>query len=127
LVRLVISTGLPDVVPRVVHVVPLSVEERTTYDVIAVPFAAGAVHDNVAFVSPRVAVTFVGVPGTAAGVTVLAAAVAAPVPIALIAATRKWYACPFVSDETVADVAVLVSAEANGDDHATPSVEDSTS
>jgi hypothetical protein len=43
-----------------------------------------------------------------AGVTLLLAAVYAPVPTLLIAATRKTYAVPFVSPVTVALVAVDV-------------------
>ena len=61
---------------------------------------------------PAVAVTAVGAPGTVAGVTLLEAADAGPVPIALVAVTVKVYAVPFVRPVTVigldAPVAVML-------------------
>ena len=64
--------------------------EVTVYNVIALPpFDAGAVKLTVACALPGVAVPIVGAPGTvvAAGVTLLEAADAAPVPIAFVAFT----------------------------------------
>ena len=53
------------------------------------PLEAGAVKDTVACAFPAVAETPVGAPGTVAGVTELEAALAAPVPAALVALTVK--------------------------------------
>jgi hypothetical protein len=72
----------------------------TVYEVIALPFDAGAVHDTVAWPLPGVAVTLVGAPGAAAGVTALDAADAGPFPIAFVAVTVNVYAVPFVSPVT---------------------------
>ena len=55
----------------------------------APPLLAGAVQVTVAEALPKVAVPMVGAPGTVAGVTALDWAEAAPVPMALIAATVK--------------------------------------
>lgn len=51
------------------------------------PLLAGAVHDTDAWLSPAVADTAVGTPGTANGVTALDAAEAAPVPTEFVAVT----------------------------------------
>jgi hypothetical protein len=69
---------------------------------------AGAVHATVALVSPAVAETPDGVPGTVAGVTAADAGEYMPVPAELIAATRKTYDVPLVRPVTVCVVAVLV-------------------
>jgi hypothetical protein len=62
--------------------------EVTVYEVIALPpFEAGGVKLTVAWALPAVAVPIVGAPGTVAGVTLLEAADAGPVPIALVAFT----------------------------------------
>jgi len=50
---------------------------------------AGAVKLTVALLFPAVAVPIVGAPGTVAGVTLLEAADAAPVPTPLVAVTVK--------------------------------------
>ena len=50
---------------------------------------------------PPVAVPMVGAPGTVAGVTLLDAPDAAPVPTAFVAVTVKVYAVPLVSPVTV--------------------------
>jgi hypothetical protein len=66
--------------------------EVAVYDVIVEPpLEAGAVNDTDACASPALAVPIVGVPGTvaAAGVTELDGALAAPVPMALVAVTVK--------------------------------------
>jgi hypothetical protein len=64
--------------------------EVTVYEVIALPpFEAGAVKLTVAWALPAVAVPIVGAPGTVAGVTLLEAADAGPVPIAFVALTVK--------------------------------------
>jgi hypothetical protein len=65
------------------------------YLVITLPPLAGAVQESATVVLPDIACTPVGAPGGAAGVTELEVA-EAPVPIALIAATRKVYATPLV-------------------------------
>ena len=85
----------------------------TVYDVIALPpFEAGGVKLTVACALPAVAVPIVGAPGTVAGVTLLEAADAGPVPIALVAVTVKVYTVPFVRPVTVigldAPVAVIL-------------------
>src|SRR5918912_1152678 len=72
------------------------------------PFDAGAVHEIVADASPAVAVTAVGAPGTVAGVTLLEASEAGPVPTAFVAVTVNVYAVPFVSPVTVAVVGTSV-------------------
>jgi len=61
---------------------------------------AGAVKLIVALPFPAVAVPIVGAPGTVAGVTLLEAADAAPVPTPLVAVTVKVYAVPLVSPFT---------------------------
>ena len=53
------------------------------------PVEAGAVQVTVAWALPRRAATLVGAPGTVAGVTAALAALAGPVPTALVAATLK--------------------------------------
>jgi hypothetical protein len=76
--------------------------EVTVYEVIALPpFEAGGVKLTVACALPAVAVPIVGAPGTVAGVTLLDAADAGPVPIALVAVTVKVYVVPFVKPVTV--------------------------
>jgi hypothetical protein len=49
------------------------------------PFDAGGVHDTVARAEPGVAVTFLGGPGTALGVTAFDSTEAGPSPAALVA------------------------------------------
>jgi hypothetical protein len=97
----VVAGGLPVTVVTGCAVVPMY--GVTVYDVIALPpFDAGAVHDTVAWPEPPVAVTFVGAPGAAPGVTGLDAAEAGLVPTEFVAFTVKVYAVPFVSPVTVA-------------------------
>jgi hypothetical protein len=62
---------------------------------------AGAVKLTVAVPFPTVAVPIVGAPGTVAGVTLLEAADAAPVPTPLVAVTVKVYGVPLVNPLTV--------------------------
>jgi len=57
--------------------------------VIVDPLEGGAVHDTPAELSPAVALTPVGAPGTAAGVTAVEADDAGPVPTPLVAVTVK--------------------------------------
>jgi hypothetical protein len=60
----------------------------TVYPVMALPpFEAGAVKLTVVCALPAVAVTFVGAPGTAAGLTWFEGLDAAPVPTELVAVT----------------------------------------
>jgi hypothetical protein len=73
------------------------------------PVFAGAVHETVAEVTPAVATTFVGTPGTtfvggvcAVGVTALEGAESGPAPALLVAWTSKVYVVPLVSPFTVA-------------------------
>ena len=72
---------------------------------IALPPLAGADHVTAAAPTPATAVGAAGAPGTVAGVTALDAAEAGPVPTALVAATVKVYAVPFVNPDTVVEVA----------------------
>ena len=58
---------------------------------------AGAVKLTVALAFPAVAVPMAGAPGTVAGVTLLEAAEAVPVPMLLVAVTVKVYGVPLVS------------------------------
>jgi hypothetical protein len=91
-------------------------DDVTVYEVIALPFAAGAVKVTVAAALPRTALTAVGAPGTAAGVTATEAADAELVPAALVAVTVKVYAVPLVKPVTVIGLAVPVPVIAPGDD-----------
>jgi len=77
--------GLPVIVVAVCAVVPMN--GVMVYEEIALPLLAGAAHETVAVVLPAVAVTPVGAPGTAAGVTEFDAADALLVPTALVAVT----------------------------------------
>ena len=61
--------------------------EVTVYDVIGMQPDAGAVKLTVAWALPASAVTFVGAPGTVAGVTLLERPENGPDPIALVALT----------------------------------------
>ena len=82
---------------------------------IALPPLAGADHVTVAEPLPATAVGAAGAAGTAAGVTALEAGDASPVPTALVAATVKVYAVPFVKPDTVVLVAGgLYRATGNG-------------
>jgi hypothetical protein len=100
----VVAGGLPVTVVTGWAVVPMY--GVTVYDVIGLPpLEAGAVHDTVACPAPAVAVTPVGAPGAAAGVTALDAADAGPVPAEFVAVTVNVYAVPFVSPVTLAVVA----------------------
>jgi hypothetical protein len=67
-----------------------------------------AVQLTVALVSPRTAVTLVGVVGIAAGVTGAVAVEAAEVPRPFVAVTVNVYAVPLVRPETVHVTAVVV-------------------
>jgi len=80
------------------------------------PFDAGAVKDIVACALPAMAVPIVGEPGVVAGVTLLDAAEAVPVPRVLVAFTVKVYAVPFVSPVTVIGLAVPVLVTPPGED-----------
>src|SRR5688572_9238134 len=94
-------------------------DEVAVYAVIAAPpLEAGAVKATVACALPPVAVPMVGAPGTVAGVTLLDAADAAPVPIAFVAVTVKVYAVPLARPVTVIEVhgAVQVPVNAPGED-----------
>jgi hypothetical protein len=64
------------------------------------PFEAGATHDTEAWVSPGVALTLVGAPGSPAGVTAVDGVDAGPVPAALVAVTMNVYGVPSVSPVT---------------------------
>jgi hypothetical protein len=74
------------------------------YEVTAAPPSLdGGVNAMVAAPLPGVAVPMTGAPGTVAGVTLLEAADAAPVPRALVAVTLNVYAVPFVRPLTTID------------------------
>jgi hypothetical protein len=68
----------------------------------------GAVHVSATCASPAVPATFVGAPGVETGVNALDGVEYVPVPIALMAATRKKYVVPFVSPVAVHAVVVEV-------------------
>jgi hypothetical protein len=72
------------------------------------PLLAGAAHDTTAWAFPGVAVTAVGAPGTARGVTAALATEAGEVPAALVAVTLNVYAVPLVRPVTAAVVAMTV-------------------
>jgi hypothetical protein len=61
---------------------------------------------------PAVALTAVGAPGVADGVTLFEAAEGAPVPMKLVAATVNVYAVPLVRPVTVAVVVVPLAVVA---------------
>jgi len=95
------------VAPVVVTLCPS--EEVTVYPVISEPpLSVGAVHDTSAVVLPAVAVTAVGVPGTAAGVFASEASDVAELPAAFVATAVKVYAVPLSSPVKVALVAPVV-------------------
>ena len=95
------------------EVAPLPVNppglEVTVYDVMVLPpLLPGAVKVTLACALPPVAVPMVGAPGTVAGVTLLDAADAAPVPALLVAVTVKVYAVPLLRPlTTTGEVAPL--------------------
>ena len=90
--------------------VALPGDAATFYDVIAPPpVEAGAVHVTVACPLPAVAVTPVGAPGGADGVTAADAADAGPVPVELAAVTVNVYEVPLASPVMVAEVAVAAA------------------
>jgi hypothetical protein len=94
-------------------------DDVAVYDVTAAPpLLAGAVNVTVACVLPPVAVPIAGAPGTVAGVTLLEAADAAPVPTAFVAVTVNVYAVPFARPATTIDVhgAVQLAVSALGDE-----------
>jgi hypothetical protein len=93
--------------------VALPGDEATLYEVIAPPpVAAGAVQVTVTCPLPAVAVTPVGAPGGADGVTAVDAADAGPVPVELAAVTVNVYEVPLASPVTVAEVAVAAALTA---------------
>ena len=65
------------------------------------PLLAGAVKLTVTWPLPAIAVPTVGAPGMVAGVTLLDAVDAAPVPFALVALTVKVNALPLARPVTV--------------------------
>ena len=91
LVKPLTTTG--DIAPVPVAPPGLAV---TVYEVMALPPVPGAVKVTEACALPAVAVPMVGAPGTVAGVTLLDAADAAPVPTLFVAVTVKVYAVPLV-------------------------------
>jgi len=77
----------------------------TVYELMALPpLDDGGVHETVAWALPEVAVTLVGGPATAAGVTALDGVEAGPGPTALAAVTVNVYDVPLVRPATVAVV-----------------------
>jgi hypothetical protein len=77
-------------------------DDVAVYDVmVEPPLLAGGVKVTVACALPAVAVPIVGAPGTVAGVTLLEAEEAGPVPTAFVAVTVNVYAVPLVSPVTV--------------------------
>ncbi len=87
MVRPLTTTLVAD--PGAVAVIPPG-DEVAVYPVIGLPpLSPGAVQLTVADALPRTAVTFVGAPGTVAGVTELEGAEGGPVPTVLAAVTVK--------------------------------------
>jgi len=80
------------------------------------PFDAGAVKDIVVCALPAVAVPIVGAPGVVAGITLLDAAEAVPVPVALVAVTENVYAVPLVRPVTVIGLTVPVAVTLPGEE-----------
>ena len=80
------------------------------------PFEAGAVQDTAALAAPAVALTIVGAPGVAIGVTDPDAVDAEPVPAALVAVTVKVYAVPLVRPDTVQGEAAAAQVRLPGED-----------
>ena len=80
------------------------------------PFDVGAVKDIVACALPAEAVPIVGEPGVVAGVTLLEAAEAAPVPVALVAVTENVYAVPLVRPVRVIGLAEPVVVTLPGEE-----------
>jgi hypothetical protein len=86
----------------VAHVTVCPPDDVAVYDVmVEPPLLAGGVKVTVACALPAVAVPIVGAPGTVAGVTLLEAEEAGPVPTAFVAVTVNVYAVPLVSPVTV--------------------------
>jgi hypothetical protein len=101
--------------PVVVHVLPPG-EDVTVYPVIGVPpFAAGASHETITFVSPETPVTPVGAPGTTSGVTGFDATTGES-PAAFVAFTEKVYDVPLVRPEHAAVRPVTTHDPPAGDD-----------
>ena len=75
---------------------------------------AGAVNLTAALAFPAVAAPIAGAPGTVAGVTLLEAADAAPVPNPLVAVTVNVYGVPFVSPITVKGLLAPVAVNPPG-------------
>ena len=74
----------------------------------------GAVNVTDALAFPNVAVPIVGAPGTIAGVTLLDAPEADPVPTPFVAVTVNVYGVPLLSPLTVMGLAELVPVKLPG-------------
>jgi hypothetical protein len=86
----------------VAHVPVCPPEDVAVYErIVAPPLLPGGVKLTVACALPAVALPIVGASGTVAGVTLLEAADAGPVPIAFVAVTVNVYAVPFARPVTV--------------------------
>ena len=78
------------------------------------PLPTGAPKLTVALLFPAVAVPMAGAPGTVAGMTLLEAADAIPVPTPLVAVTAKVYGVPLVNPLTVRGLAAPVAVNPPG-------------
>jgi hypothetical protein len=91
-------------------------EAVTVYPVMAAPpVLDGAVKLTDTWPSPRTPLTLVGAPGTVAGVTAEDAALAGPVPTALVAVAVNVYAVPLLSPVTTSGLLDPVAAAPPGD------------
>jgi hypothetical protein len=75
----------------------------------AEPLLDGCVYVIVAKVSPPIALTIDGMPGTPAGVTGVLVADGELVPTSLLAVTEKVYGVPFKRLVKIVDVALVVA------------------
>ena len=84
---------------------PASSYACAVYEVIAAPFDAGAVHETVTFPVPERTVNPVGALGTPAGVKESDSADSLESPTPLVVVAVNVYEDPFVSPETLHEVA----------------------
>ena len=103
-----IGDALSELVPGV----PVTDEHEAVYDVIGLPFSAGATNDTRMRWLPRATVGCAGALGAAAGTKGAEGAEVAPVPMMLVAATVHVYVLPLVRPLTVIGDAVSVLLDA---------------
>jgi hypothetical protein len=102
-----VTTCVVDVLPELLSTPPAGFDV-TVYPVIALPpLFKGAVKLTLAWALPPVAITAVGGPGSAEGVTLFEGADAAPEPAAFVATTVNVYGVPLTSPVMACVVDVL--------------------